>query len=903
MEDFGLDIGWIDYVQPHAVDGAVDRCEFPSVHDIIVDELRVLKPEKISPPLPRSAMPPVPASFTRRATPTTFEEFIDVLRPTRATVPFHLWSHLAHVVKAATARCVNATAATVTAAYIDFLLVPADYIPNVTSKNLTKTLGRSAPSPPKSRNGSAKADRHDDDKAIDRAIQLAEQGLLSRAAKALSPAKVADMNNAAVFACAQSKYPAPIAPMAYNITATTLPAFGGGDILGELKKQSNGASGGLSGWTKELLMAAIKLDKTIADDLGIMLANVVNETLPPLVQDVYRAARFTALDKEVPDAIDIRPLGIGCAVQKLLGALCFRADDPNVATWQLGLGIPYANAIIIDNTRKKLAAGKACITVDGCNAFNACSRAAAEKRLHASENSFLKQYYRFKYYQPLKLVSMTSAGPVVLTMLEGFAQGDLPSGWYFCDAITPAVDTMVVEDKKAYFDDITLIDDTDTLIAAFPNAVSQLGSVGIAVNRSKSEFYSPVPITDAQRAAITAFGLTIIEPHQAFKLLGAPISVNPLAQIPIINKKLVGTQAWFKRIRNPRIPGRLAYTLLRSCGIPKLNYLCQVVDTVTMTPYYEEFDLLQVEACEAITGIPRSHTHLFEKYSAGLVSFKQFGPELFERTAEALRTDGASALRAARLPDPDLDVSHFPQPYDTHFRSATGNHASTWMLHNSCEMSTEDFALAMQLRAAFFRRICNYCTCGFKFVGEPDLECLNHLLLCPANTYGFNGRHEEVVHTQMHCLRDFAFNVQHEPRMFSADDADSRPDYVVFLPQISPVVDFTGITNTCKTYRSMHDPALLAANAKTTKHGTAVSDKGAYVFYPIVAETSGHCHNSIDELIALLSRQLPLHKRKEFHRAFCFATSIGLQRGNARILKHAYSRLVSSVTFGTSRWQ
>lgn len=105
------------------------------------------------------------------------------------------------------------------------------------------------------------------------------------------------------------------------------------------------------------------------------------------------------------------------------------------------------------------------------------------------------------------------------------------------------------------------------------------------------------------------------------------------------------------------------------------------------------------------------------------------------------------------------------------------------------------------------------------------------------------------------------------------------------------------------TYRSLIDPSKMAAQAKTNTHGTAVSDKGAYVFIPVVTESSGHCHNTLDTLIAMLSRELPRHKRKEFHRAFCFATSVGLQRGNARILKHAYSRLVSSVTFGTTVWQ
>ena len=58
----------------------------------------------------------------------------------------------------------------------------------------------------------------------------------------------------------------------------------------------------------------------------------------------------------------------------------------------------------------------------------------------------------------------------------------------------------------------------------------------------------------------------------------------------------------------------------------------------------------------------------------------------------------------------------------------------------------------------------------------------------------------------------------------------------------------------------------------------------------------------MDVIIQVLARELPRTDPKEFRRAFCFATSVGLQRGNARILKHAYARLVASATFGTKAW-
>ena len=217
-------------------------------------------------------------------------------------------------------------------------------------------------------------------------------------------------------------------------------------------------------------------------------------------------------------------------------------------------------------------------------------------------------------------------------------------------------------------------------------------------------------------------------------------------------------------------------------------------------------------------------------------------------------------------------------------------------------MSTEDFSLAMQLRCAYFRRISECCTCGYRFRSNSDLDCLSHMLTCPHNTYGYRERHEEVVREQLLCIKRFSLNTIHEPKMFSAAEVDTRPDYVVLLPRISPVIDVTVVTNIAISHRDNTNCTETASRDKVSKHGEAVSSKGAYKFFPIAVEASGHCHSNLDELIALLSRELTTRDTKPFRRAFCFATSTGLQRGNVRILKHAYARLAAASTFGTRAW-
>ena len=112
----------------------------------------------------------------------------------------------------------------------------------------------------------------------------------------------------------------------------------------------------------------------------------------------------------------------------------------------------------------------------------------------------------------------------------------------------------------------------------------------------------------------------------------------------------------------------------------------------------------------------------------------------------------------------------------------------------------------------------------------------------------------------------------------------------------------TIITNTCQSHRDSVEPTKTAATAKNSKHKTNVESAGAYQFFPMVLESSGNCDSLFDDFINHCARYLPMGDKKDFRRRFCFATSVALQRGNARIIKHAYARIRSTGTFGTHAW-
>jgi hypothetical protein len=154
----------------------------------------------------------------------------------------------------------------------------------------------------------------------------------------------------------------------------------------------------------------------------------------------------------------------------------------------------------------------------------------------------------------------------------------------------------------------------------------------------------------------------------------------------------------------------------------------------------------------------------------------------------------------------------------------------------------------------------------------------------------------------MKVLRHYGFCTQHEPRQFGGSTKETRPDATVFLARISQVFDVTVVTNTASSHVHEADPAANAAAAKEAKHGENVRSQGTYEFVPLAMTSSGHVDPEFDNLVSTLSHDLPLGTTKQFRRSMCFAVSVGLQRGNARILKHAYHRLEEAATWGSIRW-
>ena len=120
------------------------------------------------------------------------------------------------------------------------------------------------------------------------------------------------------------------------------------------------------------------------------------------------------------------------------------------------------------------------------------------------------------------------------------------------------------------------------------------------------------------------------------------------------------------------------------------------------------------------------------------------------------------------------------------------------------QLSGREFACALQLRCQAWPADVRYCTCGFAFSAAPEGGAKNysHILTCVENTYTYQGRHEEIVTSCLRFLDTWAFTTKHE-------HDEQRPDFIVFTPKVSPVIDVSVVANFAVTYAGMSDPAAV----------------------------------------------------------------------------------------------
>jgi len=882
----------------------------------------------------------------QQSAPKNVKEFKALLRATRKTLPRPMWKAWAGVVKGALTDILRARSSTEkNTAMSKFLCLCIDYLPEHAKPDAVKaSLDRRTPLAKKAPTEKPAAPLDNDFAAIKKCSTLANQGLLKKAAQALMPAKVCSLGDPQWRAVFEQKYPSPLEALKHTIRVQQHPPFEGAKVTELLRRQGNGASGGLTGFTKELLTAAIAADQSISHDLGSLLAMILSEEFSDDVLDIFRASKFIGLEK--PDKVvagqlqkDGRPIAAPCALGKLLGGLCFDADAPKLPTWQHGIGVKGACHSIVARLRTQLQRGRFLLTLDGSNAFNAASQAAIERRMEKfeKERPHLRQFFRLQYYRPITLIDASGAE---LLQTEGVKQGCLVSAWAFDDVIADPLEaaaaTVTDAQLAAYQDDATLSTTTVEGIAAlFSAARNQLATVGIALNVSKCEVICPRALSPHEELVLRRCEakpcacrhacshqterLRIVEHNDCAKILGAPIgapgSEDKQHQMAttIVNKSLPFLDA----VTHILLNARLSYTLLAVCGAPKFAYLASITPPNVMRDLYDVVDKRSAAAFAKITGVPKDTETIFEDHGGQLPRYTVRGPALYsELMSAALDADTVATARhdeatLATMPQHDngngINPPSSSQPCcaesqliaKAHQRSATGLHANRWLHYGDGRlhyMKSPDFQRAVQFRCGRIKFRAKTCTCGFDLQAGHDIKTATHLMTCDHNGANFRTRHDIVVTKTVEYLRDeWGFAIEREPTQFPDLESNEhkRPDFMDIAPRgdAAAVVDFTCVTATCSTYIKEEHPAAIAAQKKIDKHAHCVEELPGYKFFPLAVEAAGHFDPTTLQLIKhLADGRVEAHEYRRFRDDFVDVVSTAVQIGNGGIINAAVSR-------------
>ena len=158
----------------------------------------------------------------------------------------------------------------------------------------------------------------------------------------------------------------------------------------------------------------------------------------------------------------------------------------------------------------------------------------------------------------------------------------------------------------AIHDDFTLVGPPAEVFRAYERFVALLAEAGLTLTTRKCRLLIPRH-GEAPSPAIVDFvartGVTLHE-HSSMELLGGRVgTLDDDATKAWLHEQIMGHERLFTALGSRHIKKQIAMLLLRSCGLPLLNFLVRVLPGRLMTQSARSFDQRIEECFMQITGI------------------------------------------------------------------------------------------------------------------------------------------------------------------------------------------------------------------------------------------------------------------------------------------------------------
>ena len=305
-------------------------------------------------------------------------------------------------------------------------------------------------------------------------------------------APAADTVNTPVNTSSSSSSNALVAPPP---PSSTTPPFTARAVRTCLRKLHKQAATAIDGWTRALWQQAIAFEPTVGDDLGSLLAQIVDRQFGEFVMECLRLGRGVAIPK--PDG-GIRPIVISSSFLRLAGTACVLRSGMKNSTSQYATSHPRGCERVVHECRRAIANGKAVVKVDISNAFNSIPRAVIADLIDLSTD--IGRYFITVYGPSSSIAVFGPEGKVAfIEANEGVRQGDAASMLLFCSGIDKVMTTCHSElgaggvapqvQMKAFADDISSICDPNKVEEVSVALINSITALGLEVNVEKSSVY------------------------------------------------------------------------------------------------------------------------------------------------------------------------------------------------------------------------------------------------------------------------------------------------------------------------------------------------------------------------------------------------------------------------------
>ena len=663
------------------------------------------------------------------------------------------------------------------------------------------------------------------------------------------------------------------------------------------------AAQAIDGWSRGLLDFVVDSDATIAEGVLQILRDIVEGNFGEEAMRCVLATRIVPIPKSDGG---IRPVSVSNFFLKLAGGMALRVGGRDrLKSWQYAeKGNVFGAKMIVHQCRNLLDGGYTVAKFDVKNAFGAMPRALCAQAVESAKCPALAAYFKTVYLRKSWGVLYGEKTHTLVPLTEGVRQGDGTSSYIFCRALDIIVEEIVktaqergipLEKEKifCYMDDITM---------AFKGYKHAAALAGI-VNDTFARFHLEINNGSEKSAAITPEEVEqgwkqqhngvyqVRSMDEEFGLLGASLSADKASFMAAQKQK---QEAFFDLLKDVHLHPALLYSILRLCGMPRIDYLCCVTPASTgmeeLTKWFDDKVVSLLDAKWMLNGRIQAggettRNLLYTREGLGFTRYNHMFRQRFEETVIATY----ESARGPRLEPATTDTSSAERS-PTELASLYGRFhvGNAWMFYTGREtdLSPAEYKRSLCTRLGCLDCVVEYprsCECGK--VITADAQFIEHSLACPKGQFtsgtgaSYTSRHEAIKHQALVLVpRMYGIQCTEEPDTYSEyydnDTQKSRPDVEYHTPK-HIAIDLSIV------YRApdkrQGDRAQAVANAKFKAHSEAVK-KRQHLFAPFIMETDGYLHSDAIGVLRFLRSQLHTWQRPFFHCDILRALSVNLER-------------------------